>query len=231
MKKILSITFSFFYIINCFGQETIEKKNRLNDNVIEKFRVLKDHENIKNGAYEALYRRNVPIALGNFTNGKKTGLWRFYDAKGNLVEVYNYDSASVKYEAKEFTKSSDFLYAIDKVMSDTDKATKPMKVGGRYYGYLPYLGLYKLPFNPYEYGTTGCVAAVELLISPLGRLAEYKVRTMCGLLEYDQTITMSTNLFKEEDKQFIPATYNGEPILSRIFIKCRVTPDGGLDFL
>jgi hypothetical protein len=230
VRKILLFIFTLFCIVNCLAQETIEKKNRLSDNVTEQFTVLKTDEQLKDGPYQAFYKRKTPIAMGIFTKGKKTGIWRFYNAKGKLMQIYDYDRNLLKYEMPEYASSSDFYYTIDKEIADTDRATKPMKVGGRYYGYLPYLGLYKIPFNPYEYGTSGCVAAIELLISPLGRLAEYKVHAFCSLLEYDQTVRMDVNLFKEEDKQFIPATYNGEPVLSRIIIKCRVTESGSLDF-
>ncbi|MGZ3764244.1 MAG: hypothetical protein ACXVA2_06250, partial [Mucilaginibacter sp.] len=213
-----------------FGQETVEKKNRLTDDVIEKFHVLKANEGIKSGLYQALYKRKTPIAVGNYTKGKKTGVWRFYNPRGNLFQTYNFDKDSLKYEAREDISSS-LRYLIDKEISDTDKVTKPMKIGGRYYGYLPYLAMYKIPFDPYRYGVPNCVAIVELLISPMGRLAEYKVRSVCSIFDYDQTITLDVNLFKEQDKQFIPATYNGEPVLSRIIIRCRITDSGGLDFL
>lgn len=231
LKKLLPLLFALLYYAHCFGQEIIEKKNKLNDDVTEKFQVFKDNDKVRNGHYEAIYRRRVPIAQGNYSNNRKTGTWRFYNQKGKLMQVYDYDSRMLKYEAKEYAASSNFFYAIDKEIADTDRVTKPLKIGGRYYGYLPYLGLYQTPFNPYEYGTNGCVAVVELLISPLGRLAEYKVRTACGLMEYDQTIAMNVSLFKEEDKQFIPATLNGEPVVSRIIIKCRLNADGTLDFL
>lgn len=230
LKKILIFLFSFFCLINCNAQEIIEKKNSITDHIIEKFQVLKDNEQVKDGPYQALYRHKTPIALGIFSKGKKTGLWRFYNPSGKLMQIYNYDKDSLKYEAKEYASQSGFWYLIDKEITDTDKVTKPIKAGGRYYGYLPYLGLYKIPFNPYEYGTSDCVAVIELLISPLGRLAEYKVRSVCNMLEYDQTIKMNVNLFKEEDKKFIPATFNGEPVMSRIVIKCKVNDNGGLDF-
>lgn len=231
LKKILTFIFSFFYIVNCLAQETIEKRNRIINNVTEEFTVLKSKELIKNGPYEALYRHRTPVAIGNYAQGKKTGLWRFYDPQGKLMQIYNYDKDSLKYEAPEFKNSSDFWYFIDKVVSDTDRITKPVKAGGRYYGYLPYLGLYQIPFSPYQYSTEGCVAAIELLISPLGRLAGYKVRAVCNEYEFDQTINMDVKLFKEEDRQFIPATYNGEPVVSRIVIRCKITQSGGLDFL
>jgi hypothetical protein len=230
-KKIILSVCSFFYLACCFGQEElIEKKNRLNDNVTETFHVQKANEQIKDGAYEAFYRRKTPIAIGNYTKGKKTGVWRFYDPKGTLMQVYNYDLGAIEFEAIELKNASDFFYTIDKEVTDSDKVTKPLKAGGRYYGYLSYLGLYKIPFDPYYYGTYGCIAAVELVISPLGRLADYKVRCACDPLEYDQTISMDLRLFKEEDRKFIPATYNGEAVVSRILIKCRVNIDGSIDY-
>jgi len=231
LKNYLLYIFFVFCTIDCFSQETIEKKNWINDVVIEKFQVLKDRQDVRNGPYQAFYRRRVPVAQGSYIDNKKTGTWRFYDPKGKLMQVYDYDTKTIKYEAKEYTQASDFSYGIDKEITDTDKVTKPLKVGGRYFGYLPYLGLYQPPFNPYEYGTYGCVAIVELLISPLGRLADFKVRTNCGLLQYDQTIKMNIKLFKEEDKQFVPATYNGQPIVSRILIRCTLRANGELEFL
>lgn len=231
MKNFLLAVCFLFCVTDCFPQEIVEKKNRLNDDVIEKFQVLKEHQDIRNGSYQALYRRRVPVAQGNYTNNKKTGIWRFYDPKGKLMQMYDYDSKTIRYEAKEYAQSTDLGYGIDREISDTDKVTKPIKIGGRYFGYLPYLGLYQPPFNPYEYGTYGCVAIVELLISPLGRLADFKVHTNCALIQYDQTISMHVNLFKEEDRQFIPATYNGQPIMSRILIRCTLNSSGSLEFM
>ena len=231
LKNFLLFVCFLFCLTDCFAQETILKKNRLNDNVIEKFQVLKDQQDVRNGPYEALYKRRVPVAQGLYTNNKKTGAWRFYDPKGKLMQVYNYDTKTISYEAKEFTQLSDLYYGIDKEISDTDKVTKPIKIGGRYFGYLPYLGLYQPPLNPYQYSTYGCVAIVELLISPLGRLADFKVHTNCSLIQYDQTISMHINLFKEEDRQFIPATYNGQPVVSRIVIRCVLRTNGELEFM
>ncbi len=92
LKKIPIFILCFFYVINCFAQETIEKKNRLNDNVTETFQVLKDNESVKNGPYEAVYKRRTPIAMGNYTKGKKTGQWRFYNSQNKLMQIYNYDN-------------------------------------------------------------------------------------------------------------------------------------------
>jgi len=228
LKNILPVIF-ILYITNCFGQDVIEKSDRLTSKVTEKFYVLKSNENIRHGIYEALYRRRTIIANGNYYMGKKTGKWLFYGPNGLPLEVFDYDKNILRYEAREDT-TSDTRYLVDKELSDTDKVTKPIKIGGRYYGYLPYLGLYKTPLDIDGYTASSFVAIIELLVSPMGRLADYKVRVVSTLLEYDQTTHMDVNLFSEEDKEFFPATLNGQPILSRIIIKCRLTDGGSLDF-
>lgn len=228
-KNILLVICTFFWM-NCFAQDHLEKKDRLTDHVTERFHVLKSDENIKDGLYQAVYRRKTAVASGNYTNGKKTGLWYFYNTKGLVIQTYNYSKDMLQYEARE-DSTSNFRYLIDKVITDTDRVTKPIKPGGRYYGYLPYLGLFKTPFDPYQYSTEGYVAVIELLVSPLGNLADYKVYLASEWTnDYNQTVHMSINLLKKEDRKFIPATFNGEPIQSRVVIKCRLDRDGGLVF-
>lgn len=229
IKKILSSIALLFFMANCLAQETVEKKNRINNHVKEAFQVLKNNEQIKEGLYQAFYNRKTQVAIGHYVNNKRSGMWYFYDPKGTLIQMFNYTKDSLRYEAREDT-TSDMRYLIDKVISDTDRVTKPVKIGGRYYGYLPYLGFYKTYYDADVYQTPGSVAIVELLISPLGRLAEYKVRVISPSYQIDQTNTIDINLFKEDDKKFIPATFNHQAVLSRIMITCRVTDDGGLDF-
>jgi len=71
---------------------------------------------------------------------------------------------------------------------------------------------------------------IELLVSPLGRLADYKVRLVSAYYQYDQIFSMDVGLFSDEDRTFRPATLNGRPVMSRILIKCYVSSRGELDF-
>jgi hypothetical protein len=227
-KRLFPVVFIVFCAINCFSQENIEKKNKLTDWVTEIFHVSPTDQQTKDGIYQAFYRRKTLVADGKYNKGKRMGTWHFYGSKGALLQTYNFDNDSLEYEARE-KQPSDFHYLVDNVLTDSDRVTKPLRIGGRYYGFLPYLNAFKTPFDTYN-SPELYVALVELLISPMGRLAEYKVRVVSPLSDYDQTINLSLSFFTEEQKQFIPATLNYRPILSRIIIKCKVTDDGGLDF-
>ncbi|MGZ3945038.1 MAG: hypothetical protein ACXVJB_08855 [Mucilaginibacter sp.] len=228
-KKLLPVIFLLYCALNCFGQETIDKHNKIFDNLIERFTVLKDSQKVKNGLYQVFTRKDKLVVRGMYTMGKKTGTWHFYNKSGQLMQIYNYDEKRLQFEAKQYI-GSNISYLIDKTITDKDTVTKPVKTGGRYFGYIPYLSLYKTPFSPFEYSINGAVAEVELLVSPLGRLADYKVTVVFPFINYTQTLKLDLHLFKEEDREFIPATFNHVPILSRIIIKCRLDDDGGLLF-
>jgi len=226
-KTILFFIVVIFCATDCISQNNSEKKGRISDNVTELFHVLPDSPLVKDGIYKAFYNRKYLIAIGSFSHGKKVGNWQFFNGRGTLLQNYDYDRDSIVYEAFE-TRNSALRYYVDKELTDSDKTTKPYRVGGRFFGYLPFLRVFKTPFVPdYEFEPI-YNAIIELLISPMGRLADYQVHLVGPGVA--QSITMSTSLFSEEDKKFIPATINKQPVICRIFIACKIKPDGSLDF-
>jgi hypothetical protein len=229
-KKFFLLALILLYAIKCFAQETVEKKNKIFDGLIERYTVLKDSQNVKQGLYQVFTKQDKLVVRGPYTMGKKTSIWHFYNKSAKLLQIYDYDKKRLMFEGKQYV-GSNIAYMVDRMITSKDTITKPVKVGGRYFGYLPYLALYRTPFNPYEYNIYGAEADIELLISPLGRLAAYKVTAVFPFMDYTQTLKMDINLFREEDRQFIPATFNHEPILCRIIIKCKVNEDGQLQFL
>jgi len=231
MLKRCFLFFAAILLFNtCFGQETIQKKNRLTDSVTEVFQVLKSDKYTRQGLYQALFKKKIAVAHGAYNNNKRVGLWHFYDPKGTVIESYNYDNGKLYFEAPEDT-TSNLRYFVDKQLDSTTKVTKPIKIGGRYYGYIPYMRLFKLPDSYTEMNRQILITAVvELLVSPFGRLADYKVHLSTENGEDLRVINMNINLPDPADMTFTPATLNGEPVTSRIMIKGFVTDDGHLDF-
>jgi hypothetical protein len=231
VKTCFLLFYSFFFISACFAQDiqdTIERRDKLSDSLVEKFYVLKSDPEIKQGPYMALLNHKRLIARGNYKNGKKTGIWQFYDSAGRLNEKYNYNLGKFTYEAP--LESDDFSILFEDTLKTGDRLTRPLRIGGVYYGFIPYLSLFHLPFDTYDINTATFDAYLELLISPMGRLAGYRVRITSAPYQYDHIFTMDVKLFSDEDRQFLPATKNGENVISRILIKCYVTPYGTLDF-
>jgi hypothetical protein len=229
VKYGLLIFFDLFYAIGCCGQDTLSQRERLSDSVIAHYHILSAAPNLKVGLCSVFLKRKTLLVRGHYNNGKKSGVWQFFDIKGRLNEKYNYDKKQFTFEAPLYS-SPDFSFLFEDSLKIGDRLTRPLKIGGIYYGFMPYLSVYKLPFDIYDLNNDLFNAYIELLISPMGRLADYKIRIVSGQYQYDQIFNLDVSIFSDEDRTFIPATKNGVPVMSRILIKCFVTPEGGLDF-
>lgn len=228
LKNSLILLVALFALSTAGAQELSKKKNRLTDSVTEVYNVLKDNKNIRQGLYQAIYQKNTAVASGMYDKNQRVGVWRFFNEKGHIMQTYNYTTKALSYEAPEDTTSS-LRYFVDKELKPTDKVTKPLKIGGRYYGFIPYLKLFTLPNYIGQINKDIVDATVELLVSPGGRLADYKVHLSMRGAEF-RVINMNINLPNPDDMVFTPSTLNGDPIACRIMIKAYITDDNHLDF-
>jgi hypothetical protein len=230
----IKITLPFLLILisllNCFAQDTIKRTRKITPEVTEKYTaVIGTDREIKQGLYQAFYNKKIPIAVGKYTDDKKTGTWQFFNKKGQPIQRYNYNTNTLQLETMEDERSS-MRYEFDVVPTGTDRLTKPIKPGGRYYGYLPYLKCFTLPRDMREADLDAYYVEMELLVSPGGRLAEFKFHIKTPWDDdFDWVINVSPNRLFEDDKKFIPATLNGEPISSQIMIYCNITDSQTID--
>lgn len=211
-------------------RETITKKNWLTESVKEKFEVLKSDGTTKEGLYTAIYSpSNAIIAHGHYNDNKRVGIWHFWDTHGRLIEAVDYTTNNLlSEEAVDAISRQYILYGFDQTLKDSDRITKPLRIGGRCFGYIPYLQVYHLPRSYNDVDERLLRAQLELLISPGGRLADLKVHIIAPDNSDDVT-SFSPDIFSEDDKKFVPATINGVPVMSRIFLACRITYSGALD--
>jgi hypothetical protein len=230
VKHFFTTLLLFAFILNCRAQATIEQKGKLYNKLTEKYYVLADSPEVKHGLYQVNYNKTIPVVSGAYTRGKKTGVWHFYDQTGKLLQHYNYDTNTLAYEAPEGATSA-IRYVIDGDFLPTDTAKKPIKAGGIFYGYLPYLRLFAVPddlrqadnYVPFN-------VTLELLVSPGGKLADFKIHINSELYRYDKVANMPLDALSEEDKTFIPATLNKKPVPIVIFIQCSINNNRTLDY-
>ncbi|WP_461452028.1 hypothetical protein [Mucilaginibacter sp.] len=218
-----------FNINNCFSQDTVKRHDRLTQSVAEDYYVLKGNKTIKQGLYQAIYGRNTALASGVYNNNKQVGIWHFYDAKGQLVENFDFDKNAILYEESDnYITEAHIRYGFDDSVKKDDKVTKPMKTGGRCFGYIPYLSVFRLSDDYINADFSQLNAILEILVSPGGRLADFKIHIQ-GPDDSERITSFSPDLIDYQDRLFVPATINGKPVLSRIFVRCRITDGGQLD--
>jgi hypothetical protein len=226
VKLFYTYLLAFLLPVCCLAQETVIIKRKLIGGVKEHISVLKTDNNIKQGLYQALLGSKNALASGDYTNNVKTGIWNFYDTGNRLIQRFNYTTKTLLYEAPE-DSTTNCRYVVDRDIKDSDRTTKPVVIGGRYFGYIPYLMLFRLPPDMHDINTEVVAPTIELLISPGGRLADYVVHFQAQ--NYDRKVSFNIDLLSDENKTFIPATINGEPISCRIFIRCFLNSSGELD--
>lgn len=227
MGKYFTLIVLFCGLQVCFAQTAVVRKNKISAFVTEKYNtVITADKQIKQGQYQAFYKNKVVIAQGSYKDDKRIGLWRFFNKTQQLTQVYNYDAGKLLFELPEEERSN-FKYIIDKVVNDSVTITKPYKIGGRYFGYLPYLKFFTMPEDLRGEAYEKIAVEMELFISPMGRVADFKFRIKAPF--YSATINIDPNILLTEDKIFTPATYNKEPISSRIVVNCYINNRGEPD--
>lgn len=78
------------------GQETLEKKGKLNDYYEERYHVLKSDKKVKHGPYQ-VFSGDSLIVAGMYDHGKKIGRWNFYSGRGSMTQRYNFSSSTLEY--------------------------------------------------------------------------------------------------------------------------------------
>ncbi len=228
MTKLLLGYLFLLLAAQAFAQETEVKKNRLTDAVTERITVLKSDRITRQGLYQAFTgSKNNALAVGRYDNSKKAGVWSFFDTNNNLLQRFNYTTRTLIYEAPE-DSTSNCRYVVDDTLTAKSVTTKPIRIGDRYYGYIPYLFIFKLPRDIQDINPLLVNVTLELLVSPGGRLADYTVHIQNSV--FKRSFSFNLDLLSDEDKTFIPATIDGRPVSCRIFIKCFLTNYGKVDF-
>ncbi|GAA4087664.1 hypothetical protein [Mucilaginibacter panaciglaebae] len=228
MKNLLTLILCFFCLHTCLAQ-TVQKKNYIIDDVYERYKAGIDSNDveIRNGSYTA-YNGKKTIANGQYKNGKRVGIWYFYNREGKEMQQYDYDNSKLLFEAPE-TDHVNFRYRVDYVITGKDKVTPPIKLGGRFFGYLAYLKLMRKihdlrGLNPNDY-----VVILKILVSPMGRMADCTVELLSRSTGQSATYMVNTDELPESDKIFIPASFNGEPVSSRVEVLCQPDDDGEIN--
>jgi hypothetical protein len=221
--KYLLPVFLILLHVSAFAQEaTTLLEDKLSPEVSVKYHVLNTNHSVLQGLYQAFYKKNIPVASGAYEQNKKTGTWHFFDKTGKLVQHFDYTKHLLIYEAPD-DSTSGVKYIVDENFTAKDTVTKPIRIGGRFFGYLPYLNLFRLPKDLYDFayvaGSNAATVYMELLVSPAGRLADYRVHIISPLYG-EKVLAVKIDQLSDDDKTFYPATLNGRQIASRIVVIC-----------
>jgi len=192
MKQILYIITLFIVPVSLYGQ-SVKKVTIKNSfpSTKEVFYVLKSNEEVRQGLYTKSLR-GAKLSSGNYENGKRKGIWDYYDNNGNISQKVDYDMFSI--------------------ISGQDKSKGPTALGGmsQLYRLIQHTMMY--PANARIKGTQGKVI-VKFEINEEGEMENFTITSSVG----DGCDEEAIRTLKQTGFEWFPATDESDkPIRSDV---------------
>ncbi|MEL6866840.1 MAG: energy transducer TonB [Bacteroidota bacterium] len=94
MKWIWPLLFLSLHTLVVFGQKKVKAK-------ADFYKEVKhvNKEGVENGSYEMKTKKGRVLITGQFDNGKKVGIWKFNDRRGQPYLTYDFDQGEVLHSA------------------------------------------------------------------------------------------------------------------------------------
>src|SRR5215475_10788556 len=160
-QTILTTLLCSLVTITALGQDHQTNKKSLSRHLREIYDVRKADWKIKDGNYSVVNDQGLPIVKGHYADGKKIGIWTYYDNNGKLVQQYDYSHDSLLIDASDPASVVHADFQIPQVTDDNSKIQKPYKIGGSEYGF--YL-LYDERDIPQTIKTSGAKAEMTYVL-------------------------------------------------------------------
>lgn len=215
MKKILTLSL-LFYSVFAFGQETVRRSNKVASFITEKFSVLKSDKSVRDGEYSAETNDQI-VAAGSYHDGRRVGNWQFFDNKGKVVQSYNYDLNRLWFNDTTDVKTVEYDF-VDSLKRG-DRIIYPVKIGGIFYGFAPFL-FDELDLSRAIIRDMGGPSEVTcrhiFTIDDKGNLVKHEVLAIVN--NTSKLYELDDRRFNDEFKKFIPAMINHHTVTSKMIV-------------
>ncbi len=182
--------------INVFSQNT---KFTRNDRTFKlEYEALKSDTSIRNGYYRLFYKEKI-IEKGQYSNGQRIGLWRFYNLEGVFDYEYDYNTRLITQMSGEW---------------DVNLETPCLFLGSPFIPY-HFLRNIEYPQEAYDQNLKGKVV-LTLKINKEGKMWSYYLSEKTHPLLDAQVMKVMTTIPKSWE--WIPATRFREPIESEYVV-------------
>jgi hypothetical protein len=102
-----------------YGQAIVAVSNKYTPEITEQYHVFKDKDTVRQGLYQAFYKKHTIIASGAYNKGKRSGIWHFFDINGKLTQHYDYDKKQFAYIGPEDSTADVIKYVFLPKPADT----------------------------------------------------------------------------------------------------------------
>lgn len=209
----LSLTFALFSFYG-FSQDHQTNKRSLSRHLWEIYNVEKSNWKTLDGSYSVTDDDKRTIVKGAYTNGRKSGIWSYFDVSGQLVQQYDFNHDSLVSQAGDSLSVVHEDFQIPQGVEDSSKLRPPYKIGGPEYGF--YLLYDERDIPETVKGVSGKAEMTYVLtIDEKGQLESY-ILIFSGENFSDIVRRRTVKGLPAEALEYAAATINGQPVRSKI---------------
>jgi hypothetical protein len=215
MRPILLPLILLLACLRSFSQDHQTQKRTLARHLREVYDVPKKDWKVKDGRYVVINDDGAQVVKGNYTDGKKSGVWSYYNSAGMLLQQYDYSHDSLVFSTADSGSIVHTDYQLlETPANDSDKIQAPYKIGGAEYGFYLLFDDRDIPADVKSATSTASMTYV-VTISAKGEMESYTLM-FAGSVINDKTMHRSTRGLPADALEFSPGKINGVAVRSKI---------------
>jgi TonB family protein len=201
----------------CFAQETekVTIQNKIPE-FREVFYVLKSNPDVKHGKYKKTYTGSYSIIEeGEYENGNKSGVWKFYDNKGKIDQEIDFTNKKITSVKPFVSRISAWLTEGDKLIVIEDE-NPPVLIGGQSKLNHIFIKYLRYPAPARRMGVDG-VVHISGIVTKEGTLIDEKVEKSIGS-GLDEEALRIVQLLPDE---WLPYGWDTTPVDSKVILQVK----------
>jgi hypothetical protein len=215
MKPAILCLIYLFLVYYSPAQDHQTQKKTLSRHLREVYDVPKKDWKIKDGPYFVINDEGAKVVKGAYSNGRKSGVWSYLNAAGDVLQKYDFDHDSLLYSAVDSGSIVHTDYQLLELpANDNDKIQAPYKIGGAEYGFYLIFDERDIPADVKSATSTASMTYV-LTISAKGDLESYTL-LFSGSVINDKIIHRTIRGLPTDALAFSPAKINGVGVRSKV---------------
>jgi hypothetical protein len=192
-----------------FSQPAVKPVKVKSRYLIEQYEVLTANDTVRHGTYRRFFREgNVLLEEGQYADNKRTGVWTFFDGKGQPELVYNYSTKEVLSNNRTNLDSMGVILQ-DGQMTGVRLTPPPIYLASQYQIGGILVRESRLPAHLQRAGTSELSYQIAATVSPVG--VNYRIVTSSKDKDFNKT-TRQAALLAFKDIKWVPGQYQGQEV-------------------
>ncbi len=218
--RALFFSLTFFFFLTSHSQE-LETKKVTTTNFKEIFTVNKTTK-LKSGNYLKQDRQNKDTLIsGTYTDGTKSGIWRYFSKENELWMSYNFDRKAFEKFPDERSKIDSFVVKKGNSFAYEKVDSPPVYLGSKNEIERILIANFKVPQEIIQNKRSG-ISIATFMVDQSGKTKEFHGEQVLS----NEVFPQMEQAFKLIDGDWCPAIANGEPVDSQIVVVYEITPLG-----